>query len=237
MFQQNWKVFYYERSVLVAFLYEFFCSWMFPLFNLKTLKLTEYFPQFLCLQDFYPPMSFSIWKAYCFVKICLKLKKNVFVWFPNVQCYLQWVLGADGQDLVLEVAELTAPGAPFAYPSDETRLVSAAHRAVAATGTQQLPLQETQKNPKRFSDCPYNEKAGLLLEVWKSQKETFIFKLRKYKIWSLVTTSHCSEFNIFSIEWSDLCEWFNDIQIIRSANKIWNNQLQLPVLAKMYCKY
>jgi hypothetical protein len=57
--------------------------------------------------------------------------------------YLQWVLGADGQDLVLEVAELTTPGASLADPADEAGLVSTAHRAVTATRAQQLPLQDT----------------------------------------------------------------------------------------------
>lgn len=41
--------------------------------------------------------------------------------------HLQWVLGADRQDLVLEVAELTAPGAPLTDPADEAGLVCAAH--------------------------------------------------------------------------------------------------------------
>lgn len=53
---------------------------------------------------------------------------------------LQGILGADRQDLVLEVAELTAPGAPLADPADEAGLVRAAHRAVAAAGAQELPL-------------------------------------------------------------------------------------------------
>jgi len=51
-------------------------------------------------------------------------------------CYLQWILGADGQDLILEVAELTTPGASLAYPSDETGLMGAAHRTVTTTGAQ-----------------------------------------------------------------------------------------------------
>lgn len=57
--------------------------------------------------------------------------------------YLERVLGADGQDLVLEVAELAAPGAPLADPADEAGLMGAAHGAVAAAGAQQLPLQDT----------------------------------------------------------------------------------------------
>lgn len=51
-------------------------------------------------------------------------------------CYLQWVLGADGQDLVLEVAELAAPRASLTDPADEAGLMGAAHRAVTAAGAQ-----------------------------------------------------------------------------------------------------
>ncbi len=47
--------------------------------------------------------------------------------------YLQWVLGADGQDLVLEVAELTAPGASLTDPADKAGLVGTAHGAITAT--------------------------------------------------------------------------------------------------------
>lgn len=47
--------------------------------------------------------------------------------------YLQRVLGADGQDLVLEVAQLTAPGASLTDPADKAGLMCAAHRAVTAT--------------------------------------------------------------------------------------------------------
>lgn len=42
-------------------------------------------------------------------------------------CYLQWVLGADGQNLVLEIAELAAPGASLADPADEAGLMGTAH--------------------------------------------------------------------------------------------------------------
>lgn len=56
--------------------------------------------------------------------------------------HLQWVLGADRQDLILEVAELTAPGAPLANPAYEAGLVRAAHGAVTAAGAQELPLEE-----------------------------------------------------------------------------------------------
>lgn len=55
--------------------------------------------------------------------------------------YLQRVLGADGDDVVLVVAQLAAPAAPLADPLDEARLVRALDRAVAAARAQQLPLQ------------------------------------------------------------------------------------------------
>lgn len=58
--------------------------------------------------------------------------------------YLQWILGADGQDLVLEVAELAAPRASLADPANQTGLVSTTDRAIAAARTQQLPLQTGQ---------------------------------------------------------------------------------------------
>ena len=61
---------------------------------------------------------------------------------PLLAPYLQWILGADRQDLILEVAELTAPGAPLTDPADEAGLVRAAHRAVTAAGAQELPLEE-----------------------------------------------------------------------------------------------
>lgn len=60
--------------------------------------------------------------------------------------YLQWVFGADGQDLVLEVAELTAPGASFTDPPDKAGLVSTADRAITATRAQQLPLPDTESS-------------------------------------------------------------------------------------------
>lgn len=60
--------------------------------------------------------------------------------------YLQWVLSADGQDLVLEVAELTAPRASFTDPADKAGLVCTAHRAVTATWAQHLPLQNTESS-------------------------------------------------------------------------------------------
>lgn len=41
--------------------------------------------------------------------------------------YLQRIFGVDGQDLVLEVADLTAPGAPLTDPADEAGLVTPAH--------------------------------------------------------------------------------------------------------------
>lgn len=50
--------------------------------------------------------------------------------------YLQRVLGTDCQDLVLEVAELTAPGASLTDPADKAGLMGATHRAITATGAQ-----------------------------------------------------------------------------------------------------
>lgn len=55
--------------------------------------------------------------------------------------YLQRVLCADGDYVVLVVAQFTAPAAPLADPLDEARLVRALDRAIAAARAQQLPLQ------------------------------------------------------------------------------------------------
>lgn len=55
--------------------------------------------------------------------------------------YLQRILCAYGDDVVLVVAQLTAPAAPLADPLDEARLVRALDRAIAAARAQQLPLQ------------------------------------------------------------------------------------------------
>lgn len=49
--------------------------------------------------------------------------------------YLQWILGADGQNLVLEVAELAAPRTSLADPANQTGLVSTADRTIAAART------------------------------------------------------------------------------------------------------
>lgn len=72
------------------------------------------------------------------------------LWYKRRCRYLKRVFGADGQDLVLEVAELTAPGAPLTDPTDEAWLVGAAHRAITAAGAQQLPLQDRGGNTGRF---------------------------------------------------------------------------------------
>lgn len=56
--------------------------------------------------------------------------------------HLKRVLGADGDDLVFVVAELTRPGASLADPFDEAGMVGAAYRSVAPTWAQELPLQE-----------------------------------------------------------------------------------------------
>lgn len=62
--------------------------------------------------------------------------------------HLQWVLGADRQDLVLEVAEFTAPGASLTDPADEAGLVGAAHGAVTAARAQELPLGAERAGPR-----------------------------------------------------------------------------------------
>lgn len=40
--------------------------------------------------------------------------------------HLQWILGADGDDLILVVAQFTGPGASLADPLDEAGLMGAA---------------------------------------------------------------------------------------------------------------
>lgn len=57
------------------------------------------------------------------------------------QLYLQRILCAYGNDVVLVVAQLTAPAAPLTDPLDEARLVRALDRAITAARAQQLPLQ------------------------------------------------------------------------------------------------
>lgn len=79
--------------------------------------------------------------------------------------YLQWVFGADGQDLVLEVAELTAPGASFTDPADKAGLVSTAHRAITATRAQQLPLQDTE------SSCSIHRGAWVFMVTMNEDKD------------------------------------------------------------------
>lgn len=56
--------------------------------------------------------------------------------------HLQWILGADGDDLILVVAQLTGPGASLADPLDEAGLMGAADGAAAPARAQQLPLWE-----------------------------------------------------------------------------------------------
>ncbi|KAF3860848.1 hypothetical protein F7725_001104 [Dissostichus mawsoni] len=69
----------------------------------------------------------------------------------SASCYLQRVLGADGEDLVLEVAELTAPGPSLADPADEAGLVGVADRSVTAARAQQLPL--TTQTYHQLQEC------------------------------------------------------------------------------------
>lgn len=66
--------------------------------------------------------------------------------------YLQRVLGADGQDLVLAVAQFTAPGAPLTDPTYKAGLVGTAHRAITAAGAQQLPLRDTNNSCMTHED-------------------------------------------------------------------------------------
>lgn len=78
--------------------------------------------------------------------------------------YLQWVFGADCQDLVLEVAQLTAPGASLTDPADKAGLVCAAHRTVTATRAQQLPLQDTWYIGMRRTKCFFFHTLVLFLQ-------------------------------------------------------------------------
>lgn len=64
--------------------------------------------------------------------------------------YLQRILCAYGDDVVLVVTQLAAPAAALADPLDEARLVRALDRAGAAARAQQLPLQgERQREVRR----------------------------------------------------------------------------------------
>lgn len=88
-------------------------------------------------------MFFILFYVFTIQSACLVSKTLLMKLYYTTVLYLQWVFGADGQDLVLEVAELTAPGPSFTDPADKAGLVGAAHRAITATGAQQLPLQDT----------------------------------------------------------------------------------------------
>lgn len=77
---------------------------------------------------------------------------HIFQLFYTIVLYLQRVLGANGQNLVLEVAQLTAPGASLTDPADKAGLVCAAHRAGTATRAQQLPLQDTKSRCMRSAE-------------------------------------------------------------------------------------
>lgn len=56
--------------------------------------------------------------------------------------YLQRILCAYGNDVVLVVAQLTAPAAALADPLDEARLVGTLDGAIATAWAQQLSLQD-----------------------------------------------------------------------------------------------
>lgn len=81
----------------------------------------------------------------CHISLAVNLfMKNMFI-VPQY-LYLQWVFGANGQNLVLEVAELTAPGASLTDPADKAGLVGTAHGASTPTRAQQFPLQDTKRS-------------------------------------------------------------------------------------------
>lgn len=115
--------------------------------------------------------------------------------------YLQWVFGADGQDLVLEVAELTAPGPSFTDPADKAGLVGAAHRAITATGAQQLSLQDTKgscmssnRGPAWCCDCVPVTRSVL------SEDESKNGDQERPSIWVIISPSLKSHF-IYSTVW------------------------------------
>lgn len=97
----------------------------------------------------------------CFPKdgFSFLLKSKTQQWLLLLTCvchasYLQRVLGADGQDLILKVAELAAPGSSLADPADEAGLMGAAHRAVTATWAQELSLQD---RPRKYTRWLFNK--------------------------------------------------------------------------------
>lgn len=96
--------------------------------------------------------------------VCLVSKTLLIELFYTTVLYLQWVFGADGQDLVLKVAELTAPGASFTDPADKAGLVSTAHRAITATRAQQLPLQDTNGSCMGCTHGPLDVATACLLQ-------------------------------------------------------------------------
>ena len=67
--------------------------------------------------------------------------------------HLQWVLGADGNNVVFVVAEFTRPGAPLADPLDEAGLVSAAHRPTAAAWDSAAPPADTWRKTHDYAVC------------------------------------------------------------------------------------
>lgn len=61
------------------------------------------------------------------LRIRLYRDSKAFPHFVSVCVHhLQWILGADGDDLILVVAQLTGPGASLADPLDEAGLMGAA---------------------------------------------------------------------------------------------------------------
>lgn len=60
--------------------------------------------------------------------------------------------------MVLVVAQLTAPAAPFADPLDETRLVSTLDGPVTAARAQQLSLWEKKRDTVSLGLCPAGDR-------------------------------------------------------------------------------
>lgn len=155
---------------------------------------------------------FTIQPAYLVSKtVSIKL-------FNTTVLYLQWVFGADGQDLVLEVAQLTAPGASFTDPADKAGLVGAAHRAITATGAQQLPLQDTKgscmsfysahREPAWCCDCvPFTRSDLVTMKVKMEIKNIFI-GLLLVQVWNPQLRQRWSHF-IYKTVWGyRVCSYF-----------------------------
>lgn len=110
---------------------------------------------------------------------------HIFQLFYTIVLYLQRVLGANGQNLVLEVAQLTAPGASLTDPADKAGLVCAAHRAGTATRAQQLPLQDTKRRCMRSAGFRVGCLLFFIFQSYFLQHMSFFF------LCFLFIPSHC----------------------------------------------